>query len=93
MNQRLSFSKVFRSILTVIPVILFGLLGFVAVTLSVRYIIMITNSTSLFIIVLRFILVGVVVLLWLFIWWKFTSLYRKRILNSKRIEGDDEHGG
>ena len=82
--------RIIMGLKSALPPIIYGWVTFLLVLTAVFGIVKATYQTSsLAVIVGRFIIAGVILLVWLYSWWRFILYYKKHVMK----QGYDEHGG
>ncbi len=86
----LGCGRVLAGLKSALPPIIYGWVTFLLVLTAVFGTVKLTSqSSSLAVIIGRFIASGVILLVWLYSWWMFILYYKKRVMS----KGYDEHGG
>ena len=82
--------RIITGLKSALPPIIYGWVTFLLVLTAVFGIVKVTYQTSSLIVIIgRFIIAGVILLVWLYSWWRFILYYKKRVIRQEY----DEHGG
>ncbi len=85
--------NVLRGVRSALIPVLYGWFTFLLVLLAVGGLVRLTSGfKGLVVVIGRFIISGIIVLVWLYSWWRITLEYRRRSIRVPQT-GNDEHGG
>ncbi|MEM3253620.1 MAG: hypothetical protein QXM14_02140 [Fervidicoccaceae archaeon] len=91
MPCRLSPRRILRAFAVGSLISFFGFFGVLLSFTLIKLIYLAFSSEMLIIVILRFLASGLIILLWLVLWWKTTLYIRNTLI--RKMSRDDEKGG